>query len=126
MLNSRKAHSIAALTCSHGYVPVRRPRSQPAATAPAQASAISVKLHRSTVAGSSSGKPQNHTELVVRSASRRVWNSYVAHQPSGLTSRNGRLSSSHTPPVPAATFTAPRGSRACSRSSSSGSAKKPG
>lgn len=105
---------------------MRAPIIQPTPTATAQDSPISVKLRASTVAGSSSGQPQNQIELVVRSATRPAWNSYVAHQPSGLASRNGTLSSSQTPPVPAATVAAFRGSRAWSWASSSGSAKKPG
>ena len=107
-------------------MPVRFARAQPAATAASQDSATSAVLQRSTVPGSSSGQPQNQIELVVRSATRPAWNSYVAHQPAGFASRNGRLSSSQTPPVPAATVAAPRVSLAYTRSSSSGRAKKPG
>jgi hypothetical protein len=80
----------------------------------------------STVDGPRSGNPQYQIELVVRSAALLAWNAYVAHQPSGLASRNGRLISSQTPAVPATTLAAPRASRAYTRSSSSGSAKKPG
>jgi hypothetical protein len=107
LLNSRNAHSIAALTCSQGYRPVRRPSHQPATSASSQHSAISAKLQWSTVDGFRSGKPQNQIEFVVRSATRRAWNAYVAHQPSGLASRNGTLISSHTPAVPPTTFAAP-------------------
>jgi hypothetical protein len=64
--------------------------------------------YRSTLSGSSSGQPQNQIELVVRSAARRAWNEYVAHQLSGLASRNGTLSSSQTPAVPAMTRAAAR------------------
>jgi hypothetical protein len=72
---------------------------------------MSMNAYRSTLSGSSSGQPQNQIELVVRSAARRAWNEYVAHQLSGLTSRNGTLASSHTPAVPATTRAAARRSR---------------
>jgi hypothetical protein len=91
-----------------------------------QDSAIRASDQWSTLDGLRSGNPQYQMELVVRSAVRLAWNAYVAHQPSGLASRNGRLTSSHTPAVPAATRHAPRTSRAYRRSSSSGSARKPG
>jgi hypothetical protein len=104
-----------------------RPASiHPATSAPSQDSAISANDQWSTVGGPRSGKPQYQIEFVVRSAARRAWNAYVAHQPSGLASANGRLISSQTPAVPATTRTAPRTSRAYRRSSSSGSAKNPG
>jgi hypothetical protein len=105
---------------------VRPASSQPATSAPSQDTAISANDQWSTVDGPRSGNPQYQIELVVRSAARRAWNAYVAHQPSGLASANGRLISSQTPAVPATTRTAPRTSRAYNRSSSSGSAKKPG
>ena len=90
-----------------------RPASNhPATSAPSQDSAISANDQWSTVDGVRSGKPQYQIEFVVRSAARRAWNAYVAHQPSGLASANGRLISSQTPAVPATTRTAPRTSRA--------------
>ena len=104
-----------------------RPASrQPATSAASQDSAISVNDQRSTVDGLRPGNPQYQIEFVVRSAARRAWNAYVAHQPSGLASANGRLISSQTPAVPATTRAAPRTSRTYRRSSSNGSAKKPG
>ena len=104
-----------------------RPASrQPTTSAASQDSAISTNDQRSTVDGLRSGNPQYQIEFVVRSAARRAWNAYVAHQPSGLASANGRLISSQTPAVPATTRAAPRTSRTYRRSSSNGSAKKPG
>jgi hypothetical protein len=90
---------------------VRPASHQPAPTAASQDSAIRAKDQWSTVAGRRSGRPQNQIELVVRSATRLAWNEYVAHQPSGLASRNGTLISSQTPAVPATTRAAPRASR---------------
>lgn len=87
---------------------------------------MSTNAYRSTLSGSSCGQPQNQIELVVRSAARRAWNEYVAHQLPGLASRNGTLISSQTPAVPVITRPAARQSRACTWASSSGSAKKPG
>jgi hypothetical protein len=69
-------------------------------------------LQWSTVDVFRSGKPQYQIELVVRSATRPAWNAYVAHQPSGLASRNGTLISSQTPAVPPTTLAAARRSRA--------------
>src|SRR3954451_11107308 len=99
---------MAALTCSQGYRPVRPASPQPAATATSQLSATRAVLQWSTVDGDRSGKPQNQIELVVRSATRRDWNAYVAHQPAGFASRNGTLISSQTPTVPPMTLAAPR------------------
>jgi hypothetical protein len=114
---------MAALTCSQGYSPRC---SQPAASATTQVSAISPNDQWSTVDGDASGNPQYQIEFVVRSATRPDWNLYVAHQPSGLASRNGTLISSQTPPAPPITWATLRVSRARSAHSSSGSAKKPG
>ncbi len=72
------------------------------------------------------GKPQYQIEFVVMSAGRSRWNSYVAHQPSGLASRNGPFSSRKAPIPASVTLAAPRQSRAASRSATSGARKNAG
>jgi hypothetical protein len=88
------------------------------------ASRIAVRLFSWPV--DSLGNAQNQIELVVMSAGLARWNAYVVHQPVGLATRNGAFTTRNTPTPEIATRTAPRQSRAATRSRTSGARNSPG
>jgi hypothetical protein len=126
LFSSRKAHSIAAHTCTHGYPPWLLTLAKPTASAIRNASPSRIVVIVFSWAVVSLGKAQNQIEFVVMSAARSRWNAYVAHQPLGLARANGRFTATSTPPPAAVTLSAPRQSRAASRSTISGARNSPG